>query len=127
MEFASAAARTLAAEFAGDPAAELFAWLRIAQQREGMVSEAYAPSLVDRHLHQLLATRRQDDDAMKVLRAALGSVWAQETSHDQYLASIIRVVDPPESFLEEVKERVARVRGTCPGHDHRRTHFAELD
>jgi hypothetical protein len=115
VDFANEAADALASEFVDDPEAELFAWLRIAQQREAMVSEAYAPGLVDEHLAALQRDQQLGEKIVNVLRAAIGSVWAQETSHNRYLASIIRVVDPPTSFLDEVTERVLQIQGRLEG------------
>jgi hypothetical protein len=72
-------------DYAGDPDAELLAWLQIAVQREAMVCYLYNEATRNRRLADA------EGDVVEVTRDALTLIWQQEQSHAGELAA--RLVD----------------------------------
>jgi hypothetical protein len=73
----------IASRHAGDPAAELELWLKLAHQREAMVTQLYELSELDRRLS---AERKTEVGAL--VRSVVLSIWAHESSHTRQLATL---------------------------------------
>lgn len=73
----------IASRHAGDPAAELELWLKLAHQREAMVTQLYELSELDRRLS---AERKSEVGAL--VRSVVLSIWAHESSHTRQLATL---------------------------------------
>ena len=113
--FAEIAGEAFKKKFEGDPEGEMLAWLYAAQQREAMVAMAYSPENVARALRATAALLHVRDDVVDVIEQALGSVWAQENAHDAYLKAVLRVIHPPESFVDSLKAFFQRTMGRIQG------------
>jgi hypothetical protein len=83
VRYTEGVAREMAATFAGDHARELRCWLRIAHQREAMVTELYGLSELDARLRA-----GHDGGAGTVVRSAVTSIWAHEESHTRFLGAL---------------------------------------
>src|ERR1700678_659951 len=105
VDFAAMAASELESRFEHEPQGEFLAWLQLALRREAMVTVAYGDQYIRKQLKSL-ADRGLTTETVEIIHRALNSVWAQETGHQQYLASVLAVVNPPESFS-------ARVTASC--------------
>jgi hypothetical protein len=115
VSFAEIAAEAFEKKFAGDPEGEMLAWLYTAQQREAMVATAYTPEYVSRALRATAARLHVAEDVREIIDKAIGSVWAQERAHDAYLTAVLRVIDPPESFVASLKAFFHRSLGRIQG------------
>jgi len=73
------------ADYAGDPDAELLAWLQIAVQREAMVCYLYNEATRNKRLAE------SEGEVVEVTRDALTLIWQQEQSHAAELAA--RLID----------------------------------
>lgn len=89
LDYTHRVAGELAQRCAGDREMELAAWLGMAEQREAMVVQVYDLDAVRRRM-----PAGADDTGRQVAELAakaLGSIWAQETSHTTLLDSLRRV------------------------------------
>jgi hypothetical protein len=101
LEYTQAVAAELAASHTGDPLGELRIWVRLAHQREAMVTQLYELSQLDARLPGT------DGPAASFVRSAVESIWAHEESHTRFLASV-------RSFGEEAPA-LAELRGKLEG------------
>jgi hypothetical protein len=90
-------ANELAARCLGDPATELAAWIRMAEQREAMVVALYDGDALERRLPPASSAEVQ-----QVVMKAVGSIWAQETSHARLLGSLRTVADERAPHVEAI-------------------------
>lgn len=96
IELSRAGAAQLAAEFRGDPRAELTAWLHIALQREGLVA-----SLYDRHTVEARLRAVSGHLARSTL-AKLNGICANEEMHVAIIRAILAAECPwPQMAVEE--------------------------
>lgn len=87
-------AKDLARTYAGAPFDELVAWVRIAHQREAMVTQLYALSCIDARLGRLDAS-----GPASVVHAAVSSIWAHEESHTRFLGSLRSLTESLTGFV----------------------------
>lgn len=73
----------IASRHADDPVAELALWLKLAHQREAMVTQLYELSELDR---RLIAER--SSAVRGLVRSVVLSIWAHESSHTRQLATL---------------------------------------
>ncbi|MEY2935921.1 MAG: hypothetical protein RL033_6670 [Pseudomonadota bacterium] len=73
----------IASRHADDPVAELELWLKLAHQREAMVTQLYELSELDRRL-----TAEQASGVCRLVRSVVLSIWAHESSHTRHLATL---------------------------------------
>jgi len=101
----------IAVRFQDAPFDELRAWLRIAHQREAMVSELYELSALGARF-----AVADDDSPMSVARAVVASIWAHEVSHTRLLASL-RSLSEGMPGLAELQGQLegAIIRGASDG------------
>jgi hypothetical protein len=73
----------IASRYASNPAAELDLWLRLAHQREAMVTQLYESSRIEARLKN-----EATGEIGGLIRSVVLSIWAHETSHTEFLASL---------------------------------------
>ncbi len=73
----------IASRHADDPVAELEIWLKLAHQREAMVTQLYELSELDRRL-----TGEHACAVRGLIRSVVLSIWAHESSHTRQLATL---------------------------------------
>jgi hypothetical protein len=73
----------IASRYAEDPVAELELWLKLAHQREAMVTQLYELSELDRRL-----TGEHASALRGLVRSVVLSIWAHESSHTRHLATL---------------------------------------
>ena len=73
----------IASRHADDPVAELELWLKLAHQREAMVTQLYELSELDRRL-----TADRVSEVRGLVRSVVLSIWAHESSHTRQLATL---------------------------------------
>ena len=73
----------IANRYVAAPLAELQLWLRLAHQREAMVSQLYELSEFDTHLAE--AT---DPEIRQLIHSVVHGIWAHEASHTTYLSTV---------------------------------------
>jgi hypothetical protein len=73
----------IASRHADDPVAELELWLKLAHQREAMVTQLYELSALDR---RLIAERAEG--LRGLMRSVVLSIWAHESSHTRHLGTL---------------------------------------
>jgi hypothetical protein len=99
-------AREIAQRMAGDALGELRIWVRLAHQREAMVSQLYQLSGVDQRL------RGADPGGpAPVMRSAMASIWAHEESHTRFLAAIRSFSESAPGLVElqgQLEGRITR-------------------
>ncbi len=95
----------LAQRFVGDPKGELDCWVMTAQQREAMVVEIYKVMKLEQRIPDQSAA---EAGTVALVREAIGSIWAQESSHVA-LMSALRKVDAPKQL------QAATQQGTIEG------------
>jgi hypothetical protein len=88
VEYTAVVAQQIAKTYANAPFDELRAWVRIAYQREAMVTQLYKLSQIDARLGHL-----DQSGAASVVRAALSSIWAHEESHTRFLGGLLGLSD----------------------------------
>jgi len=106
LQYTETVAREIARTYARAPFDELRAWMRIAHQREAMVTKLYELSQIDARLGRV-----EHGDAAAVVRAAVSSIWAHEESHTRFLG---RVRSLSES-LPGIAELQGRLEGLVTG------------
>lgn len=92
----------IASRHADDPAAELELWLKLAHQREAMVTQLYELSELDRRLS---AERKSELGAL--VRSVVLSIWAHESSHTRQLATL--------RSAHTASARLAELQGSVEG------------
>lgn len=115
IDLAAEAAEDLKTEYANEPELEFLSWLRIALEREAMVSEAYDADFVDDQLSAWKYEHGIPVDVIAVIRRSLMGVWTQEEAHHSYFAALLREVNPPKELRERIRIRLDRVRGRLEG------------
>jgi hypothetical protein len=100
VQYAAQVAEDIERQFADSPLAELRLWVRLAHQREAMVSELYQLSDVDERLREL-----PSEGPGAVVRYAVVSIWAHEESHTRFL-STIRGASEATAWLTELQGRL---------------------
>jgi hypothetical protein len=115
VDLAKEAAGHLEETYANEPELEFLAWLRIALQREAMVSQAYDATFVDSHLEVWSHDRGIPPDVIAVIRRALMGVWAQETAHQAYFAAVLGEVNPPKTLIGRIEVQIEEMRGKLEG------------
>jgi hypothetical protein len=95
IHYTETVASEIAARFAGSPLDELRVWLRLAHQREAMVSELYDLANSGKRF-------AQGDEASPagIVRAVVGSIWVHEESHTQFLGSLRSFTAAAPSIVE---------------------------
>jgi hypothetical protein len=83
VDYTETIARQIAVEHADAPLEELRLWVRLAHQREAMVTELYDLSQIDGRLEKAPPT-----ETGEVIRAAIASIWSHETAHAKFLESV---------------------------------------
>jgi len=83
VDYTETIAQQIADAHAGAPLEELRIWVRLAHQREAMVTELYDLSRIDRRLE-----KGTPSEAGATIRAAIASIWAHETAHARFLSSV---------------------------------------
>jgi hypothetical protein len=83
VQYTEQVAGEIASRYASDPAAELDLWLRLAHQREAMVTQLYESSRIEARLKH-----EATGEIGGLIRAVVLSIWAHETSHTEFLASL---------------------------------------
>jgi hypothetical protein len=87
VEYTERVAREMALKFEGAPLDELRAWVRIAHQREAMVTQLYELSHIDARL-AVASNASSQSPCSAVVRSAIASIWAHEESHTHFLSSL---------------------------------------
>ncbi len=100
VQYAQTVAREIARTYARAPFDELRAWIRIAHQREAMVTQLYELSQIDTRLGRV-----EHGDAGSVVRAAVSSIWAHEASHTRFLGGL-RSLSESQSGMAELQGRL---------------------
>ena len=91
-------AKELKRRFKGNPGLELSAWLRVAHQREAMVTRIYGlPELRQR------LPEEAEGGAAGIAAKAIKRIWAQETSHTAFLGAVRLASGDPTPQLEEIQ------------------------
>jgi len=106
VDYTETIARQIAADHAEAPLDELRLWVRLAHQREAMVTELYDLSQIDRRLETGPRT-----ETGEVIRAAIASIWAHETAHAQFLSSVRGITEGLVELVElqgKLEGRVTR-------------------
>lgn len=101
VRYADQVAREMAREFAAAPLDELRMWVRLAHQREAMVTELYRRSHVDQRLGQLLL----HEGPCAVVRTALLNISAHEEAHTRLLSTV------RGSTVAQLSELQGRIEG----------------
>jgi hypothetical protein len=96
-------AADIARAFPNAPFDELRVWLRIAHQREAMVTQLYDLSGIEARLGD-----GDTGSAASVARAVVGSIWAHEESHTHFLGSV-RSISESFSGLAEMQGKLEGV------------------
>jgi hypothetical protein len=99
--FTEQVAANLKARFVGDPKSELAAWLKIAQQREAMVTRVYG-------LGELSArfTEQGLSEVTGVAVKAIKGIWVQEEGHTTVLGAVRRVDGNVLPVLQEIEGKL---------------------
>jgi hypothetical protein len=83
VQYTEQVAGEIASRYASNPAAELEIWLRLAHQREAMVTQLYETSRIDARLKE-----EATGEIGGLIRSVVLSIWAHEASHTEFLASL---------------------------------------
>jgi hypothetical protein len=83
IEYTEQVAGEIANRHAGDPTGELQLWLRLAHQREAMVTQIYELAGFEARLRE--APR---EGAGGLIQSVVRGIWAHEKSHTEFLSSI---------------------------------------
>jgi hypothetical protein len=100
VDYAEQVAGEIALKFAGSPLAELRTWVRIAHQREAMVTQLYEISRIGERLRRWQGdgTGPTHAGCSDVICSAVASIWAHEESHTRFLASVRSLSEPFPDF-----------------------------
>jgi len=115
IQLAADAAAGLAKEYDGQPEMEFLAWLRIALEREAMVSAAYSSTFVDGQLARWQHDLGVPRDIVSAVRTAIESVWAQETAHQQLFKAVLFSVYRERTLLGRLRNELKRAMGYIDG------------
>jgi hypothetical protein len=88
VRYTETVAHEIAQTYAGEPFDELRVWVRIAHQREAMVTQLYDLSQIDARIGRV-----DDGGTAAVVRSAVASIWAHEESHTRFLGSLRSISD----------------------------------
>lgn len=83
IEYTEEVAGEIASRHADDPMAELELWLRLAHQREAMVTQLYELAGFEARLSHL-----PESPVPRLLTSVVRGIWAHERSHTEFLSSI---------------------------------------
>jgi hypothetical protein len=83
IEYTEQVAGEIASRYAGDPLTELELWLRLAHQREAMVTQLYELAGFEARLHEM-----PQGGIGGLVTSVVRGIWAHERSHTEFLASI---------------------------------------
>jgi hypothetical protein len=100
VQYTEEVARQIAHTYEGAPFDELRVWVKIAHQREAMVTQLYGMSQIDARLGQL-----SEGTAGSVVRAVIASIWAHEESHTRFLGAL-RSLSESFSGLTELQGKL---------------------
>jgi|GEM_PF-2803463 len=95
LQHAESSAAELRTAFEDRPIEELRAWLRLAHQREAMVTKLYDVDHLQKRLRR--CQRRGPAD---VVSATVSSIWCHEESHTRYLGSLRSLADESPELAE---------------------------
>jgi hypothetical protein len=104
--YTESVASEIARTHAGAPFDELRIWVRIAHQREAMVTQLYELSQIDDRIGAV-----DDGGAASVVRMVIASIWAHEESHTRFLGSLRSLSDSLAGIAEfqgRLEGRIAR-------------------
>jgi hypothetical protein len=93
--YTESVASEIARTYAGAPFDELRVWVRIAHQREAMVTQLYEVSEIEGRLGAL-----NDGGAGSVARDVISSIWAHEESHTRFLGTLRSLSDSLSGIVE---------------------------
>jgi len=99
IKYTERVAGEIASRHAEAPAAELALWLRLAHQREAMVTQLYELSEIEARL------MAEPSGVLGLIRSVMLSIWAHEASHTRFLSSV-RSVSGSLTDLAELQGRV---------------------
>jgi hypothetical protein len=107
--FADFKAKELKEKFKDKPVEEFFAWLRVGLQREFLVAEAYKQKYIKEQIRKL----HLDDEALeRKIMESIGTAWAQEKSHQAYVAAVLLIITPrAKIFYKNFKNLHKAIKG----------------
>jgi hypothetical protein len=115
IEIAADAAEELEEKSDGKPETEFIAWMRIALQREAMVTVMYQDKRVKAQLDAWAKEKKVPASVVDVILRALVAVWAQESGHQAYFQAMLKAIDPPKKFMERIDQMLLDIRGRVEG------------
>jgi len=93
IEYTEEVTGEIASRYGGDPAGELALWLRLAHQREAMVTQLY-------ELAGFEARLSGEGSIQRLIASVVRGIWAHERSHTEFLASIREGADAWQALAE---------------------------
>lgn len=115
IELAEDAAIKIEQDSAGNKEDEFTAWLHMALQREAMVTIAYQEDRVKAQLETWADKYGIANEVVEDIRLALGYVWAQEKSHQNFFESLLKVIDPPKNVMDRIETMLENIEGQIEG------------
>lgn len=115
IRLAADAAAELKSQCEGQPEMEFLAWLRIALNREAMVSVVYDPAFVGQQLTSWQLDRGIPDAVVSAVQNAISGVWAQEEMHQRYFAVMLKSIYRQKTLRQRLLKESEHIRGKIEG------------
>jgi hypothetical protein len=101
--------------FASSPEMELLAWLRIAVQREAMVSTLYKPSNVSAQLDTWAREISVPSEVVGEIITAINGVWSQENAHEHFFKAVLFGIYRQDTLSTELQTELEGAYGSWQG------------